>query len=65
MGTKHAQKDPNKIGDGWGWMSTQTQTQKKWELIKWAAEIAKLHVKVKRPGKLWEAEAKPRVKVGF
>lgn len=65
LGTEHAQKDPNKIGDGWGWMSTQTQTQKKWELIKWAAEIAKLHVKVKRPGKFWKAETKARVKVGF
>ena len=63
LGPPHFQKYPKKIGAGWGWMSTQTQTQKKWELIQWAAEIAKLRVKVR--GEYWEAESKSRVKVGF
>ena len=64
LGTEHFAKDAKEIGE-WGWMSVQTQTQEKWELIQWAAEVAKLRVEVKRPGKLWKAEARPRVKVGF
>lgn len=58
-----SQKSAQKIGDGWGWMSAQTQTQQKWKLIQWAAEIAKLRVEVK--GECWVAEARSRVKVGF
>jgi len=63
LGTPHSQKYAKKIGDGWGWMSTQTQTQEKWELIQWAAEKAKLRIEVK--GEYWEAESKSRVEVGF
>lgn len=62
LGT-HSQKNAQEIGDGWGWMSAQTQTQQKWELIRWAAEVAKLRVEVKGEG--WVAEAKSRVEVGF
>ena len=65
LGTPHSEKYANRIGDRWGWMSAQTQTQEKWQLIQWAAEVAKLRVEVKRLGKLWKAETKARVKVGF
>ena len=63
LGTRHFRRYAKKIGDGWGWMSTQTQTQEKWELIQRAAKNAKLRVKVK--GEYWEAESNARVKVGF
>lgn len=62
LGT-HSEKCAQEIGGGWGWMSVQTQTQQKWKLIQWAAEVAKLCVKVK--GECWVAEARSRVKVGF
>ena len=62
LGTAAFRQHPMEIGDGW-WMSTQIQTQKKWELVKWAAEIAGLHIEVR--GEYWEAESKSRVEVGF
>jgi len=61
LGTRDFREYPHKIGDRW-WMSTQTQTQDKWELVELAAEIAELQIVT---GKYWKAEAKSRVKVGF
>lgn len=62
LGSKANQKYAKELGDGW-WMSTQTQTREKWNLIEWGAAVAGLRVDVEGEG--WQAESKTNVRVGF
>ena len=41
LGTEHFQSEAREMDNGW-WLSMQTQTQKKWELLEAAADIAKM-----------------------
>ena len=62
LGTEHFQSEAREMDNGW-WLSMQTQTQKKWELLEAAADIAKMDVIVE--GERWQAEETARLEVGF
>ena len=62
LGHTSIRESAEKMSNGW-WIRANLQTQKKWELVLAAADIAKLSVGVK--GQYWAAEKKYRIEVGF
>lgn len=63
LGSEHFGISAKELNSGW-WLAGQTQTQRKWQLICAAADIAGLRVRVK--GTMWQAEGQLGAnKVGF
>ena len=72
LGSKGFRKYAIPMDNDW-WLPTQTQTQEKWKVVEAAADVAGIEIVCRAKGqhgrevegKLWQAERRAKIKVGF